>query len=204
VPSEAKVIYTETYQVTQPGVPLYIDLNHDGINDFLLRTNFYVGTSGTNAELSARGYQNASNVVAGRRYSRDGGYFVSAASALPAGARIGPKGNFALEFPSLAEEHFNRVGNQYSDLGAWADGGKGVKDRYLGLKFVINGEIHYGWARLNVNLAHQRQVGDVTGTLTGYAYETVPNKSIIAGETHGPDVVMVQRGSLGGLALGRE
>jgi hypothetical protein len=32
--SEAKVVYTETYEVTHTGFPLYIDLNHDGINDF--------------------------------------------------------------------------------------------------------------------------------------------------------------------------
>ena len=43
--SEAKVVYTETYQVTRAHVLLYIDLNHDGINDFLLRTTYYAGTS---------------------------------------------------------------------------------------------------------------------------------------------------------------
>jgi hypothetical protein len=75
----------------------------------------------------------------------------------------------------MAEEHFNRVGNQYSDLGVWAGKeGNGVKDRYLGLKFVILGEVHYGWARLSVTLEHQRQFGDVSGTLTGNAYETSP------------------------------
>jgi len=202
VASEAEVVYTETHQVIHTGAPLYIDLNHDGINDFLLRTNFYVGTSGTDIGLSAEGYHNANNVVAGRRYSSSGGYFFSAASALPAGARIGPKGNFSLDFPFMAEEHFKRVGDQYSDLGAWAGEGNGVRDRYLGLKFVINGEVHYGWARLSVTLAHQRQMGDVSGTLTGYAYETVPDKPIIAGEIDGPETTSVQPGSLGELALG--
>jgi hypothetical protein len=44
--------------------------------------------------------------------------------------------------------------------------------------------------------------------LTGYAYETIPNKAIIAGKIKGPDVVTVQSdtapGSLGRLALGRK
>jgi hypothetical protein len=54
--SEAKVIYTETYHVTHEGLPLYIDLNHDGIKDFLVRTTFYVGTSGLEVGLAASGY----------------------------------------------------------------------------------------------------------------------------------------------------
>jgi hypothetical protein len=208
--SEAKVVYTKTNQVTQTGFPLYIDLNHDGIKDFLLRTSFYQGTSGLEIGLDASGYRNADNVVAGRRFSQSG-YFFSAASALPAGAEIGPNGNFSVRFPFLAEEHFPKDGgsNQYSDLGPWANKGKGVKDRYLGLKFVVNGEVHYGWARLNVTLGHRRQFDDVTGTLTGYAYETEPDKPIIAGKITGPDVITMQDDTLqpetlGGLALGRQ
>ena len=172
--SEAKVVYTETYQVTHPGVPQYIDLNHDGIKDFVLRTSFYRGSSGIQVGLPAAGYRNANNVVAGRRVSSGSGYFLSAASALPAGARIGPKGNFAVRSPVMAAELFNGVGSQYSYLGPWAGKGEGVTDRYLGLKFVVDGEVHYGWARLSVTLGHHRQSGDVSGTLTGYAYGTVP------------------------------
>jgi hypothetical protein len=64
---------------------------------------------------------------------------------------------------------------------AWANGGKGFKGHYLGLKFLINGKVHYGWARLNTT-------GGPAGTvLTGYAYETVPGKAIIAGQRKGAD-----------------
>jgi hypothetical protein len=201
--SQAKVVYTETDQVTHTGFPLYIDLNHDGIKDFLLRTTFYAGTSGLEVGLDASGYRNADNVVAGRRFSRSG-YFLSAASALPAGARIGPKGNFSVRFPFMAVELFNGVGSQNSDLGPWVGKGEGVRDRYLGLKFIVRGEVHYGWARLSVTLGHHRQFDDVSGTLTGYAYETIPGKPIIAGQITGPDVITVQPETLGGLALGRE
>ena len=38
--------------------------------------------------------------------------------------------------------------------------------------------------------------------LTGYAYETIPNKLIITGKTKGPDVITAQPGSLGHLAQG--
>jgi hypothetical protein len=91
-------------------------------------------------------------------------------------------------------------------FGKWND----VKNRYLGLKFNDSlGDVHYGWARLNerCNKKGKRGTGAET-LLTGYAYETVPNKPIIAGETQGPDVVTAQPddapGSLGRLALGRK
>jgi len=40
------------------------------------------------------------------------------------------------------------------------------------------------------------------GMLTGYAYETIANKAIIAGRTKGPDVTAAQPTSLGHLAAG--
>jgi hypothetical protein len=201
--SDAEVVYTKTHQVTHTGFPLYVDLNHDGIKDFLLRTLYYAGTSGLEVGLDASGFSN--NQVAGRRFRSSGGYFFSAASALHAGASIGPEANFSVRYPFMAVELFKKGGgSEYSDLGPWARKGKGVRDRYLGLKFIIGGEVHYGWARLSVTLGHQRQFDDVIGTLTGYAYETVPDKPIIAGRITGPDVITLQPGTLGGLALGRK
>ena len=94
--------------------------------------------------------------------------------------------------------------SQYSDLGPWVGKGKGVRNRYLGLKFVIHGKVHYGWARLSVTLGHHRQYGDVSGTLTGYAYQTIPNKAIITGKTKGQDLIIFQPDTRGGLALGRK
>jgi hypothetical protein len=79
---------------------------------------------------------------------------------------------------------------------------------YLGLKFVINGKTHYGWARFK---PHQ---GLNNYYLTGYAYETIPNKPITTGQIKGPDDNSIdepiafqgapasQPASLGMLALG--
>jgi hypothetical protein len=83
--------------------------------------------------------------------------------------------------------------------GPWANSGKGIRNHYLGLKFLINGKTHFGWARFNVVPGHS---GYMTCTLTGYAYETIPNKPIITGKTKGPDVVTLQRATLGHLATG--
>ncbi len=199
--SEAKVIYTETHQVTRARVPLSIDLNHDGVKDFVLRTMYYRG-SYSEVGLDAAGYGN--NAVVGKRFSRSS-YFFSAASALPAGAEIGPDRKFPVRFPFMAVELFNRLHtSQHSDVGPWVGKGQGVRNRYLGLKFVIHGKIHYGWARVSVTLGHQRQYNDVSGTLTGYAYETIPNKAIVTGKTNGRDVITFQPDTLGALARGKK
>jgi hypothetical protein len=69
----------------------------------------------------------------------------------------------------------------YHTLGNWIN----VKNRYLGLSFTIHGEGHYGWARFSVQVA--KRPFKLIATLTGYAYETIPGKAIIAGATQGPD-----------------
>jgi len=70
--------------------------------------------------------------------------------------------------------------------GQWANDGKGVKNRYLGFKFMIEGKVHYGWARVTVDPK------GAYGVLTGYAYETIPNKAIITGKTKGPDEISIK------------
>jgi len=83
----------------------------------------------------------------------------------------------------MAGRAYHRYRSKHTSFfGPWANGGKGVKNRYLGLKFFVKGKVHYGWARLNVVAR-----GGIAGTLTGYAYETIPGKAIIAGATKGPD-----------------
>jgi hypothetical protein len=78
------------------------------------------------------------------------------------------------------------------------------------LKFTLQGKTHFGWARLNVSCIGYK----IRATLTGYAYETIPNKPIITGRTKGPDAISVDKpeatltmptrepGSLGLLAVG--
>jgi hypothetical protein len=97
-----------------------------------------------------------------------------------------------------------KTGPGFSPLSTWA--GQSNLQAYLGLKFTIKGKIHFGWARVKVDTGLQQR--PFLATLTGYAYETIPNKPIIAGETKGPDVVPVDPNtapvSLGRLALGRK
>jgi hypothetical protein len=167
-PAQAKIIYTPAHERIVQDTP--VDLNHDGINDFALNPG-----SGTNGGFSFRylaGFASRhKNALVGH-----GSY----ASALAAGMSIGPAKQFVMGRELMAAWSFN--GNRYT--GQWMNGGKGVKNRYLGIRFNIKGKVHYGWARLTVT-----GTKDFEGTLTGYAYETIPNKAIIAGKTKWPDEI---------------
>lgn len=181
-PAEAKIIYTKTNVnvFNYRGYPL--DLNNDGTADFYLH--------GTCTDTWGACYESI-----GPSQGRDNeiwwGPGSDSAAALFAGARIGPKAPFK---PWQLVMGHTLKGNR-SYRGPWENGGEGVKNRYLGLRFKIKGKMHYGWARLNFP-------NPAGATLTGYAYETVPNKPIVAGKTKGPDVITVQPASLGHLAAG--
>ena len=101
-------------------------------------------------------------------------------AALTQGARIGSGPQFE---GSLATMAFFSVNCPFEhSAGPWVD----VVQHYLGLRFQVNGLTHYGWARLTVLLHCGRGgCGSFVVTLTGYAYETIPGKSINAGQTSG-------------------
>jgi len=167
-PGEAKIIYTPAHRILKVGMIYKLDLNHDGVVDFALR-DLPCKSCGGGAVLSA--LPSAGNGVSGFATS-----FGNWASALKRGALIGTRRYFPGK--ELAFAATTGDGQTISE-GSWVN----VMDRYLGLKFKINGRTHYGWARLNVKI----QGLSITATLTGYAYETLPNKPIIAGQTKGAD-----------------
>jgi hypothetical protein len=179
-PAEAKIVYTSVHRVIGRNHTFSLDLNHDHVADFTISNYYNAGTDFGKITLYA--LPAVGNAVEGV-YGPVG---TSIASALVSGSRIGPKAPFH--------------GGLMADVGWIATYGKwwNVNNRYLGLRFRVKGKTHYGWARLSVK-------GDdlnITATLTGYAYETIPNKPILAGRTKGPNVI-AKPSTLGGLALGR-
>jgi len=190
-PAEARIVYTPAHVVLTsiPHTSYLLDLNHDGINDFSLSGGYQFTQSGNVATLRcvAVSPPNAARI-------RPLGFEL----ALGPGVAVGPGERFGT-FDMGLVAYVSAPPPWYQ--GSWVNGGKGVKDRYLGLKFTIDGKIHYGWARLTVKVRSQYIV-NLTATLTGYAYETIPNKPIIAGKTHDKDDVVVQPASLGLLAAG--
>jgi hypothetical protein len=194
-PSAAKVIYTKT-NVDIFSLSYYpLDLNNDGKADFS-----FLGRWLSTSDCAVGSALNIAQVRPGNSVWRA----TSGAAVLRARVHVGTKAPFSGALTLLMGYAFEPCG--FTDFrGPWENEGKGVKSRYLGLRFKIKGKNHYGWARLTV----PGGLGGLHGaTMTGYAYETVPNKSIITGKTKGPDVITVQPdaapGSLGRLALGRK
>jgi hypothetical protein len=176
--AEARIVYTPAHVVIHRGWPgiLPLDLNHDGTADFKIENWWNSDPDGNVGFLSVLPAR-AANGVWG--YSTGLG-LAFWASALHSGVKVGPKGPF---FSPKSVWMDNTLGGPWNDV--W--------NRYLGLKFKIKGKTHFGWARLSVSRNDQNY--KITATLTGYAYETIPNKPIVAGKTHG-------RASLGALAAG--
>jgi hypothetical protein len=182
--ADGKVIYTKTHEVIAGAGQYYLDLNHDKITDFTI-VNFWTtqcpDSCGQWVYLKPpAGNSEIGSVTRGWHFAR----------ALSKGSAIGPRGHFLAGTGFMAAA-FSTQGS----VGPW----RNVTNRYLGLKFQIKGKTHYGWARLNVTGGF----GSIVATLTGYAYETVANKAIIAGKTNGPDVITAEPATLGRLALGR-
>jgi hypothetical protein len=173
-PAEAKIVYTPAHiKIPRPprfiGDHVSLDLNHDGIDDFII--NNFLGGSAPNSYAFMGVHPNpfgGKNRALGKN---------CAASALPAGARV-EFNNGCYSGDGMAGWR-TLAGNSTTFAGQWANGGRGVKDRYLGLRFIIQGQVHFGWARLNVSFKN----GAFIGLVTGYAYETIPNKAITTGKT---------------------
>lgn len=197
-PAKANIVYTHAHVTLQNPASFALDLNHDGIIDFYLDLHRAVrGRSHSASFLSichrlsfsncesfnsstAPNALNAIEIIANR-------YYRFKATALHAGAEIQSKARFRNKKAVLmgAGEFYDTSQGRTSTrwIAPWVNDGKGVKNRYLGLKFKIKGKFHFGWARLTVATEKNR----FTATLTGYAYETIPGKAIIAGATQGSD-----------------
>jgi hypothetical protein len=176
--AQAKVVFTDTWVPIAPVASVtYLDLNNDGIADFLISNKHNAcsaSSSYQNCVTMKVIPQNASNSIWGTTTGR----FNGAASALGSGVTIGSQGKFQAghEFMGRADNG-GRETFFYNSSGQWKETTRG----FLGLKFVIQGQVHYGWARLSVSAA----VGGMFGAISGYAYETEPNTPIVTGQESG-------------------
>lgn len=147
-----------------------IDLNNDGVNDF----QFLTGAGGYVPSVYATlaiAPLTGGKVVGGKR-----GVLGPYASALASGANIGSTAHFSSSVGrgelciergvSFQTAYIHKYYGQWENLSS---------SRFLGVRFLIKGAIHYGWIRLTVTA--------LSGTITEYAYETVANKKIEAGST---------------------
>jgi hypothetical protein len=136
------------------------------------------------------------------RCGREDYYQESSANVTPLnGSKTANSGGFpsALQESEIIDSSLTWSGGSNEVLryksGSWCIGSSGnwtsSDDRYLGLKILSDDKIYYGWARLSVFVT-----GYVASiTIKDYAYNSVPDQSILAGQTCPPQAVIIANSS---------
>jgi probable HAF family extracellular repeat protein len=179
--AQAEIVYTPVNVNLPTNGDYEIDLNHDGITDFTFQVSHTVVVCGYNPTV-----HNILRVQPNQAAGIDGGAW---ALALESG--------LVIDF----RQHFDGGDDLMYDVqtaaahcppphryGYWV----AAQDHYLGLEFQINGETHYGWAELSTD----GRYGNGEHFLYGFAYETIPFKAILTGQTSdSPDEPAMDSGS---------
>jgi hypothetical protein len=157
-PATAEVVYTPAN--VSIGSPFSLDLNHDGIADFTLLHCRCFSASGHSLSFRAQLDVPGNGIID---------------EALAAGAMIGQGQPFITKSTNYGGPVLAR-GFDYLSISRFSGPFANATNKFLGLKFLIDGQVHYGWARLSVP-----NLFVLPSLVTGYAYETLPNHPIRAG-----------------------
>jgi probable HAF family extracellular repeat protein len=160
MPAQARIVYTPV-NVTLPTNGYYpIDLNHDGITDFHFQRYSGRCPLGPGNLYFLRVAPNLTGGgIVGTLYE---------AAALQSGVQIDSSQSFYGGNSLMYQKVTGCGGGTY---GQWLY----TYRLYLGLKFLIAGQVHYGWAQLSTHAGG-------TDTLYGFAYETIPGMAIKTGQ----------------------
>jgi hypothetical protein len=203
-PANAEVVYTPTNTPILINTPLALDLNNDGTTDFVISNkymhHFSSGCTGGDCTYHATlkvspaqtgnagwGFSSTVRPARGGMRKKGNGAKIDVPIPAPWGVyAVAPERKFiATDLVMDSYRHRHRGGQSSSStgqsVGPWGKG-KRYSGPYLALRFMIGGEVHYGWARVEVHAKGHK----ITATLTGYAYETTPNVGIVTGLTHEP------------------
>jgi hypothetical protein len=149
-----------------------LDLNNDATPDFILASRDTTFADRTRFTLVAP-YGSAGNAIAGETPTA-----YDYALALNLNDMIDNSLNWIATTNTMAYNVASS--NPYNEN--W----NGVTDKYLGLKFIVGANTHYGWARLDV-----QAIGDVW-TLKDYAFNATPNGAIMAGQVAGVNTMEME------------
>lgn len=184
-PAQAKIVFTPSnIHIPENAGLIHLDLNHDGVADFAFSAGSRFGSA-----RAPLGFYANSLVVTPEQPGNEVGAITSSkgfdcAAKLRGQVQVGPGKHFE---PSMLVM-FQVAGdytNQFSAHCPWLDRRGG----FLGFKFMIDGETHYGWARVG-------EIGTRSASIRGYAYETTPDQPILTGATTDPATASLSSPSL--------
>ncbi|MFN0276518.1 MAG: T9SS type A sorting domain-containing protein [Chitinophagales bacterium] len=171
--ANAQVTYVDiSDELVEIGELFEMDLDGDSQGDLLFQV---VSTSGGSWSFNrVFGYISTSVYSMGDPSNNVIGYsgaFLPYGSALNSGDNIGAGEDF------LSVYNVAFLGSIYGGItyGPWAD----QTDKYLGVKFIVGGNTHYGWVRMDAT------VGPVSLTIKDYAFDATPDMAIAAGDVGG-------------------
>lgn len=167
--TDAQIVYTDIspntiMDNTQINTSLseLIDLNNDGTADLEITSDFYSNSYSAHLRVMrahAIGEDHIANSV---------GYWYFCFCSVQAnnyGDTIGSNQ------PSVFWRKVGYLGIPWA-FNYWEDG----QEHYLGVRLKFKGAIHYGWLRMRIGGSHSVEIMD-------YAYNSIPNQPIIAGQS---------------------
>lgn len=173
--ANAQIIYKDLIPdvVINPDQVFQIDLNNDSIYEFHISVDtFGIDPNGSNGELLFDMYMTNAFAYNGSRLLRNPGnpQHHPVVRELGYGVHVSASASSWDNYGHLA----SNVETQTSE--AWEN-----IEKYVGVKFRFEGVsgIHYGWIRLDV---HTINPGDISITIKDWAYNSVKNEPILAGE----------------------
>ncbi len=170
--ASAKIVYTPANINVTNGTTL--DLNGDGIADFSFGFEFGFHSS----FLAINRLTIGNSILCGLKVPCFEAEAAGLAQAVgPLRGFVGTSYTNAISGRGVVMAGAGAYGSKTYFFGPWAN----ATNRYLGLKFIIAGKVHYGWARMSVS--NWSRGGSIT--ISGYAYETIPNQRIFTGQESG-------------------
>ncbi|MBK7572482.1 MAG: T9SS type A sorting domain-containing protein [Bacteroidetes bacterium] len=175
--ANAQIVYTDVTPdqvisaTTIPSTEDYnIDLNNDGINDYKISCSRSGGicplapSSRLYINFISDSALNSNAVVTGTSIT------------YPLAMNLNDSISSGLSFSSFGYLRRNTSGGPCTGtFGVWSYS----IDRYLGLKLIVGGNTYYGWARMQIDVV----TGIPSCTIKDYAYNSIPNQPILAGDT---------------------
>jgi probable HAF family extracellular repeat protein len=164
----AEVVYTPVNVTISGNGYIKIDLNHDGVKDFVLHSASFTTVCGILGGPALTGSTKINPTTGdGVRVSH-----LDFAAVLASGISIDASETF-YKAQTIVTQYLICWGSSRHVAG------------YLGLEFQINGQTHYGWAQVDIYAYDNSWRRGMRTTLIGFAYETIPGQAIKTGQTLG-------------------